>query len=107
LPAAIHVQPLSQPAGAQVVRAALGPGESEAITLALECSAGLVLLGDKAARRLAVTLRLPVIGTLDLLLKAKEAGFIDSLRPRLEALRLLPFHIAPRLLAAVLAEARE
>ena len=107
LPEWIQVQALSQPAGVQVARAALGEGESEAIAVALAHSVDLVLLDDKAARRLAVTLRLRVIGTLGLLLRAKEAGLIDAVRPRLEALRTLPFHISPRLLETVLAEANE
>lgn len=69
--------------------------------------ADLVLLDDKAARRLATVLHLPLMGTLGLLLKAKEAGLILSVRPKLDALQKLPFHIAPRLLQRVLREAGE
>jgi predicted nucleic acid-binding protein len=35
------------------------------------------------------------------------AGLIPSIRPRLEALRSLPFHISPRLQEDVLTQARE
>jgi predicted nucleic acid-binding protein len=41
------------------------------------------------------------------LLKAKEAGLIPSIRPKLETLRSLPFHISPRLLEDILSQARE
>ncbi|MGA9627031.1 MAG: DUF3368 domain-containing protein [Bryobacteraceae bacterium] len=47
------------------------------------------------------------LGELDLLRKAKEAGLIPSIRPKLEALRSLPFHISPRLQEDVLTQARE
>lgn len=75
----------------------MGAGESEAIALALEIKADLVLLDDRAARRLAVVLGVPLIGTLGLLLRAKRAGLIPSVRARMDALRALPFHIAPKL----------
>ena len=73
----------------------------------MEVGADLVLLDDKAARRLAMMMGLPVLGTLGLLLKAKEVGLIPEVRSRLDALRTLPFHVAPMLFEAVLKEARE
>lgn len=103
----ITIHKPGQPPDAQITRSALGAGESEAIALALEIQADLVLLDDQAARRLAAALHLPLMGTLGLLLKAKDAGLISAVRPKLEALQALPFHIAPRLLEAVLREAHE
>ena len=93
--------------GPRVLQASLGAGESEALALALEAGADLILLDDKAARRLAAALRQPFMGTLGFLLKAKEAGLIGEIRPKIEALRALPFHIAPRLYEAVLKAAQE
>ncbi len=87
--------------------ASLGPGESEALALALEVHADLILIDDKAARRLASSLHLPFLGVLGLLLKAKDAALIPAVRPRLDALRKLPFHISPRLHEAVLRDAGE
>lgn len=84
-----------------------GPGESEALALALEVHADLILIDDKAARRLASSLHLPVLGVLGLLLKAKDAALIPAVRPRLDALRKLPFHISPWLHEAVLRDAGE
>jgi hypothetical protein len=107
LPDWIEVRTLSQPVGPLILGASLGQGESEALALALEIKADLILLDDRAARRLAVALHLPLMGTLGLLLRAKSAGLIPALRPRMEALRGLPFHIAPRLYEAVLKTARE
>ena len=96
-----------QPLSARVLEASLGAGESETLALALEVEADLVLLDDKAARRLASQLRLTVFGTLGLLLKAKESGLIPSIRPKLEALRSLPFHISSRLRENILTHAHE
>ena len=107
LPEWFEVREVRQPLSARTLEAFLGAGESEALALALEAEADFILLDDKAARRLASQLRLTVVGTLGLLLKAKEAGLIASIRPKLEALRSLPFHISPRLQEDILTQARE
>lgn len=107
VPSWIEVRSLQHPFGTKILQASLGAGESEAIGLAMEVGAGLTLLDDKAARRLALVLGLPILGTLGLLLKAKEMGLIKEIRPKLIALRILPFHIAPKLYEAVLKDARE
>ena len=65
--------------------------------LALELEAGLVLLDDKAARRLATAIGLPVAGTPGILLGAKRAGLVPPVQRLVDALRPLPFHIAASL----------
>ena len=107
LPDWLEVRNLNQPVATQILSASLGQGESEALALALEIRADLILLDDRAARRLATALRIPLLGTLGLLLRAKSAGLIPNVRSRIEALRSLPFHIAPRLYEAVLKTAGE
>ena len=54
-----------------MLRASLGPGESEAISLALEAHADLLIVDDRPARRLAQALGTPIIGTLGVLFAAK------------------------------------
>jgi predicted nucleic acid-binding protein len=107
LPEWIEARPLQQTVSAQILNASLGRGESEALALALESKADLIILDDRAARRLATALRLPLVGTLGLLLRAKMIGLIPAVRPRLEALRSLPFHVSPRLYESVLRTAGE
>jgi len=107
LPDWIGTRTPNQPIGPQILAAALGDGESEALALALELKAGLTLLDDLAARRMAATLHLPLIGTLGILLRAKDRGLIPAVRPRLESPRSLPFHISNRLYDLVLASAGE
>lgn len=65
----------------------LGPGESEVIFLGLAHSGSLVLLDDRLARRIASLVGLAHSGTLGILLKARNAGLLDSVRPILQSLR--------------------
>ena len=103
----LQEQVLSQPIGPQILRISLGPGESEAISLALEIESALILLDDRPARRLAQMLGLSVVGTLGILLAAKKHELITEVRPLLSALRTNNFHIADTLYEMVLRDARE
>lgn len=67
-------------------RPTLGPGEREAISLAIEVKAGAILLDDDSARKLAIQLGLRVIGTAGVLVLAKERELIPAVRPCLDAL---------------------
>lgn len=62
----------------------LDQGESEALVLAQELQATLLLLDDLAARQLAQ--QMPITGTLGVLLLAKRQGLIPLVRPYLDAL---------------------
>ena len=98
---------LTQPVGAQILRASLGDGESEAISLALELSAQLIILDDRPARRLAKALGLPVIGTLGALLLAKQKGLLSAIKPEMDALVNFGFRISQDLYDRVLSVAGE
>jgi predicted nucleic acid-binding protein len=74
----ISERELTQPLAPQVLQASLGPGESEAISLALELGARWVILDERSARRVAEALGLPVVGTLGILLAAKRRGLLDA-----------------------------
>jgi predicted nucleic acid-binding protein len=82
----IRKQSLSLPLLPAVQRPTLGPGEREAICLAVEVNARAILLDDDPARKLAVQLGLPVIGTAGVLVLAKERRLIPAVRPCLDAL---------------------
>jgi predicted nucleic acid-binding protein len=66
--------------------AELGSGEREAIALAVETEADLVVLDDMQGRRVARERDLPVTGTIGILIEARERGLIPSLRPELDRL---------------------
>jgi len=106
-PTWVEERPLAQPIGPRILRASLGPGESETISLALELGARWVILDDRPARRLARGLQLNVIGTLGILLAARKRDLLPAVRPCLDALLQHDFFIAPALYEQVLREAGE
>jgi len=107
LPAWVLVRTLAQPIASNILRASLGPGESEALGLALELKAALVVVDERPARRLAVGLGLPVVGTAGILWRAKQAGLLPAVRPLLDELLHLGFRLSPALRYQVLMDAGE
>jgi predicted nucleic acid-binding protein len=65
----------------------LGAGESEVIAVALSRIGSRAILDDARGRSCAKTLRVPVVGTLGVILKSKKAGLIPSAAKLLQALR--------------------
>ena len=85
----------------------LGPGEAEVLMLALESPGAVVILDDGLARDIARAHHLPLKGTLGVLLDAKQAGFVQAVKPLLNRLQGLRFHLAPLTRDAVLTLAGE
>ena len=85
----------------------LGAGEREALSLATTLPDSLVILDDALARSYAQQLNIPVTGTLGVLLKGKQSGYIDAIAPLLDQLNALNFRLAPVTRAAVLKLANE
>ncbi len=81
----------------------LDPGEREAILLAKQLAADLVILDDKAARQIASAMGLNIIGLIGILKDAARSGLID-LATSFEQLRAAGFWVAPCLLQRLLAE---
>jgi len=76
LPSWLQIQRLDQPIPDVVLQRALGPGEREALALAIEIRAERILLDDLPARRVARALGLPMTGTAGVLLVAKRHALI-------------------------------
>ena len=88
--------------------AALEAGEAEVIILALGMtSPAVVLLDDRPARRVAEEMGLIVLGTAGVLLLAKDAGLVSSIRPLLADLRYAGLYLAEVTAEEVLAIAGE
>ena len=81
----------------------LDPGEQEAILLAEQIEAELIILDDKAARQIASERSLRIIGLLGLVKDAAQFGLLD-LRVTFERLQEAGFWVAPTLLERLLRE---
>jgi predicted nucleic acid-binding protein len=104
-PSWIAVQELTEAIPRDILEGALGRGETEAIALALELDGYDVVLDERRARRLAAGLGLPVIGTLGILVRAKDAGMLNTIRPSIEA--LIATRFSPRVIEEALREVGE
>ncbi len=85
----------------------LDRGEAEVIILAREMNAEWTLMDEKKGRRKLAQLEMKKIGTVGILLKAKEIGEIESVGPGLAKLRENGFSISQYVVDRVLQEANE
>jgi predicted nucleic acid-binding protein len=82
-------------------------GESEAIALAEEIGASQLLIDEKAARKVAMARKLPLIGTVGILLLAKRQSLLDSVKDILDEMQVKGTRISDRLYVQVLTLAEE
>lgn len=85
----------------------LGRGEIEAMALYKQLSADMLLIDDHRARMIAEHNQIHCIGTLGLLLIAKQKGMIPALVPYIQKLRHSSIHYGDALLDRVLKLAGE
>jgi predicted nucleic acid-binding protein len=107
LPRWLEVRAPTKSASGLTSRGRLGDGEWEAIALAIELEASAIVIDDRPARRLAEAASLNVIGTLGLLLEAKRAGHIGTIRTELDKLLATSFFLSPQLYDQLLIMAGE
>jgi predicted nucleic acid-binding protein len=83
-------------------------GESEALALAMELRASIVLIDEAAGRAVAEELGFLAIGTCGILLRARQRGLVGEIKPLLDDLiGSLGFFISPLLRRQVLKAAGE
>ena len=78
----------------------LGLGESEVLSWAYQNPGYEAVLDDRAARNCALSLNLPVRGTISVLLLAKRAGHLKKVTPILLQLEQAGFRIDPTIISA-------
>ncbi len=84
-----------------------GAGEAEVISWALQNPGFTAILDDRAARNLAIRQGVPVIGSLRVIVLAKERGLIPQARPALEKLRGVGAYVSEALIARAIMLAGE
>lgn len=65
----------------------LNAGESEAMSLYFEKKADFLLIDEKKGRKIAVYSKINIVGSLGILLLAKQKGLITSVKPLLDRLQ--------------------
>ncbi|MGB8648806.1 MAG: DUF3368 domain-containing protein [Anaerolineae bacterium] len=104
----IHRQVVQNKSLVAALQRDLDRGEAEAIALALEMNADLVLLDEREGRHAAQRLELEVVGVIGILIESKSKGRLVSVRPQLDELRQRAgFYVSERLYRSALALAGE
>ena len=80
----IEVQEVQSNALVRALEKDLDPGESAAIALAAQINAELIILDERDARETAEMYNLKKTGFIGILMKAKQKGFIDSVKKCLD-----------------------
>ncbi len=99
----IDCRAISDPSKLPSPQAHLHGGEREVIGLAEELRADLVLMDEAAGRRELSTRGIKCLGTVGLMIHAKQRGLIAALKPELDQLRACGFHLSNRLMQICLA----
>ncbi len=82
-------------------------GESESVILYEELQADYLLIDDNKARIIAESLSINCIGSIGLLIKAKQKGLINELQPIFKEWLLVGRFFSKKLLNRILAECGE
>lgn len=85
----------------------LDAGEAEVIALGKELNADLVIIDEKKGRNFAQLNNLICVGSLGILLKAKENNFIPFLKPLLEEMQTNGIWISESLVKEILEKINE
>jgi uncharacterized protein len=85
----------------------LGQGELEAMALYRSLHADFLLVDDHRARKVARLNGMAVIGSLGMLIRAKEAGLIAEIRPLVALIQAAGVHYSDQLVAKTLRLAGE
>jgi len=80
----------------------LGQGEAEVIALGLENPGSLLVFDDSLARRIADLYGLKYTGTLGVLVKAKQSGYLSAVAPVINMLRSKGMWLTDKIISDVL-----
>ena len=89
----IQTRMTTNPALVGALQVEVDAGEAEAIALAQELAANLLLIDEHLGRVVAVRLGIRIIGLLGVLVEAKHRGLIEEIKPLIDMLMNLGFRI--------------
>jgi len=107
LPDWIIILPIKNKSFQRELETLVDQGEASAIALAHEIENEFIITDDLDARKLAIKQGLSVIGSLGVLLRAKDAGHINLIKPFIELIKQTNFRISDNLYQAALHKAGE
>ncbi len=85
----------------------LDQGEAEVIALALEVQASLVIMDELTGRKVAESLDIKVTGSIGVLMRAKQLGYISAIRPYTQQMKQAGIYFSDRFIQAVLQQVNE
>ncbi len=104
----ITAQPVTDLNQIETLRAILDQGEAEAIVLAMELNAELLIIDERPGRAIARQYSLNITGVLGVLLEAKRQGVIFAVKPLMDQLiNQVEFWVDGQLYKTVLQAANE
>ena len=103
----IHVEKIENQMAKSMFKTQLHDGEVEVMILAKEKNADIVIIDDANAKKHAKYLKLPVTGTLGVLIKAKRQGYISELKPIIQELIDKNIYISEKVMKICLEQVNE
>lgn len=103
----IRVDKIKNQMAKDMYKTQLHDGEVEVMILSKEIAADVVIIDDANAKKHAKYLELPVTGTLGVLIKARQEGYVDELKPILQQMMENGIYISRSLLELCLKQVRE
>lgn len=85
----------------------LDEGEASAIALSFEIDNSILILDDLKGRKIADKLNLRYSGTFGLILRAKQVGIIESVKPILDKIRKTNFRFSEKIFDSILEQSGE
>ena len=103
----IRVENIQNEMAKAMYKTQLHEGEVEVMILSKEIAADVVIIDDANAKKHAKYLGLPVTGTLGVLIKAKQEGYVEALKPVLQQMIEHGIYISNSLVALCLKQVGE